>query len=232
MAQPRTQPGFDAAAFRARTVEDVVVDGEIVRHRLSSRIIHWTVAISCLVCLLTGLPIWTPVFGWMAPFYGGLAVCRVLHPFSGAIFFLAAAAMYLHWASDMTMSAKEKSWIGPKLLEYLRDEANHAEIGKYNGGQKVFFYTSFLSALGLIGTGIVLWFPTFFPRPLREIAILVHDLTFALFLMSIIFHVYLATTAEPGTFHSMTRGTVSRAWARIHHPRWYRDLLAGRKGAP
>ena len=22
----------------------------------------------------------------------------------------------------------------------------------------------------------------------------------------------------------MTRGTVTRAWARLHHPRWYREV--------
>ena len=31
--------------------------------------------------------------------------------------------------------------------------------------------------------------------------------------------------AVAGTFNSMTRGTVSKAWARIHHPKWYRELM-------
>jgi len=42
--------------------------------------------------------------------------------------------------------------------------------------------------------------------------------------MLIVFHIYLGTVAEPGTFGSMTRGTVTRAWARLHQPRWYREV--------
>jgi len=51
-------------------------------------------------------------------------------------------------------------------------------------------------------------------QALREAAILLHDLVVILFSMAIVFHIYLGTVAEPGTFASMTRGTVSKAWAR------------------
>ena len=54
--------------------------------------------------------------------------------------------------------------------------------------------------------------------------ILLHDVTFILFAVAIVFHIYLGTAAEPGTFRSMTRGTVTQAWARLHHPRWYREV--------
>jgi formate dehydrogenase subunit gamma len=219
------QPGLDVAAIRARDAENVIVDKEIIRHRLSSRVIHWSVAVTFFVCLVSGLPIWTPVFGWMATLFGGLAVCRWLHAWAGLAFTLASLAMLLHWNSEMVMTARERSWIGPNLLRYLRDEANHAEIGKYNGGQKVFFYTSGLSALALLVSGVVMWFPLSFPQAIRVLSYLLHDFTFALFAISIVFHIYLATVAEPGTFNAMMRGTVSKAWARIHHPRWYSDLM-------
>jgi cytochrome b subunit of formate dehydrogenase len=26
----------------------------------------------------------------------------------------------------------------------------------------------------------------------------------------------------------MTRGTVTKAWAKLHHPRWYRDVTGDR----
>ena len=216
--------GFDEAAYRARTTEDVFVGNEIIRHRLSSRVIHWTVAVFFFLCVFTGAPIWTPVFGWMAHLFGGLSVCRVVHPYFGVAFFFASVAMTVHWWNDMRMTKEEKGWVGPRLLAYLRDRESHERIGKYNGGQKVFFYTSFLAALGLLVTGIVLWFPDAMPTGLRLFVVLLHDVTFVIFLCSIVFHIYLGTTAEPGTFNAMTRGTVSKAWARIHHPKWYRQL--------
>ena len=225
MSKVVRQIGFDEGAYVAREKEDVVVGNEIVRHRLTSRVIHWSVAVTFFACLVTGLPVWTPVFGWMATFVGGLSVCRVVHPWFGLAFALASLVMAVHWWSEMEMTKEERGWIGPKLLEYLNDAANHDRIGKYNGGQKVYFHTSGLGALGLLVSGIVMWWPMSFPEWVRQIAFLLHNVSFILFAISLVFHIYLATIAEPGTFNSMMRGTVSKAWARIHHPKWYRELM-------
>ena len=45
---------FDAAVAAGRDREDVVVGNEIVRHRRSTRVVHWSVAVFFVVCLLTG----------------------------------------------------------------------------------------------------------------------------------------------------------------------------------
>jgi formate dehydrogenase subunit gamma len=225
MSKVVRQIGFDEGAYVAREKEDVVVGNEIIRHRLSSRIIHWAVAATFLANIVTGLPIWSPVFGWMATLVGGLSVCRIVHPWFGLAFALSSLVMAVHWWSEMEMTKEERGWVGPRLLEYLRDAVNHDKIGKYNGGQKVYFFTSKLGALGLLVSGIVMWYPTSFPAWARQLAYLLHNVSFLLFTVSLVFHVYLATVAEPGTFNSMTRGTVSKAWARIHHPKWYRELM-------
>jgi len=224
MSKVVRQIGFDEGAFVAREKENVIVGNEIIRHRLSSRVIHWSVGVSFFACLVTGLPVWTPVFGWMATLVGGLSVCRIVHAWFGLAFALAALVMSVHWWSEMEMTKEERGWVGPKLLEYLRDAANHDKIGKYNGGQKVYFYTSGLGALGLLVSGIVMWYPTSFPEWIRVLSILLHNVSFILFAVSLVFHIYLAAVAEPGTLNSMTRGTVSKAWARIHHPKWYREV--------
>ena len=225
MSKVVRQIGFDEGAYEAREKENVVVGGEIIRHKLSSRIIHWAVGVTFFVCLVTGLPVWTPVFGWMGALVGGLSVCRIIHPIAGLAFAAASLAMAVQWWDEMKMTKEERGWVGPKLLEYLRDAANHEKIGKYNGGQKVYFYTSKLGALGLLVSGVVLWYPTSFPQWVRAVAIVLHNVTFIMFAVSLVFHIYLASVAEPGTLNSMTRGTVSKAWARIHHPKWYRELM-------
>ena len=198
---------------------------ELVRHRLSSRVIHWVVAILFLVCLLSGMPIWTPVFGWMADLLGGLAVCRVLHPWAGVLFFASSAAMFVHWLKDMRLTRKDREWLGPKVISYVTYAEHDEEVGKYNGGQKLFFFATVLGAVGLLVSGLVLWFAPGFPQLLRWAGILLHEVTFILFVVAIVLHVYLGTAAEPGTFRSMVRGTVSRAWARFHHPGWYREVV-------
>ena len=216
----------DPAVIMAQNREDVVVGNEIVRHNRPSRLIHWTVALTFFLCVLTGMPIWTPVFGWMAPLFGGLSVCRVLHPWFGVAFMLSTVLMFFQWLSDMRLKKSERrEWIsGGRALQYMRWETDDSNVGKYNGGQKLQFWLSCLAAAGLLVSGLLMWFPRTFAGIPLQFGYLVHDITFILFAMLIIIHVYLGTVAEPGTFVSMTRGTVTRAWARLHHPRWYREV--------
>jgi len=210
----------------ARRRDNVVVGDEIVRHRLATRVIHWSVALTFFISLISGLPIWTPFFAWMAYLVGGLHTARVIHPYAGVLFFIASLFQFFHWLPDMHMRKGEKRWAGSKLLAYMRWQTTpDPDEGKYNGGQKFFFYAACLAALGLLLTGIPMWFPLWFPSILfREICILLHDLTFLLLTASVIGHIYLGTAAEPGTFQAMTRGTVSRKWARFHHPGWEREV--------
>ena len=221
---PRTGVG-DAAVVRARENEDVLVGNEIVRHRLSSRVIHWTVALFFFVCLFTGLPIWTPLFGWLATLFGGLSVCRWLHPWSGVVFSVASLVMFVHWFSDMKLSGNDREFLTPGgFVRYFRYQGDDAGVGKYNGGQKLLFWAAALGALALLLSGIVIWFPEPFGHGLRQAGYVVHDVAFILFFAMIIGHVYLGTAAEPGTFQAMTGGTVTKEWARLHHPGWYREI--------
>ena len=226
MSAARPPRPIDRAVITAQSQEDVVVGNEIVRHNRTSRLIHWTVALGFFVCLFTGMPIWSPVFGWMASLFGGLTVCRVVHPWAGVVFFLASAAMFVYWLADMHLEPGErKEWVsGGRAMQYMRYETDDSNVGKYNGGQKLQFWLVCLAALGLLLSGLMMWFPDSLPRLLMEFAYLVHDVTFILFAMLIVIHIYLGTAAEPGTFGSMTRGTVTKAWARLHHGRWYREV--------
>jgi formate dehydrogenase subunit gamma len=218
-------PLAGTAIVTARDRDNVVVGNEIVRHRRVTRLIHWSVALTFFICIFSGMPIWTPVFVWMASFVGGLEAARVIHPYAGVLFFIASVFQFFHWLSDMHFEKDEKGWFGSKLLSYMRWETGPAEgEGKYNGGQKVFFYMVNLAAVGLLLTGIPMWFPLYFAGWLRQISILLHDITFILLLISIIGHIYLGSAAEPGTFRAMTRGTVTRKWAKFHHPGWYRKV--------
>jgi formate dehydrogenase iron-sulfur subunit len=203
--------------------ENTVVDGHLVRHGLSARVIHWLVALTFFVTLLTGLPIWTPVFGWMAALFGGLHVCRWLHPWAGVALVGAGALMFFRWVGEMHLERGEWGWLGPKLVSYLRQENGHEDVGKYNGGQKILFFAVSILTLLLLITGLVMWFPLRFPAGLRSVSWVIHDAAFLFFAVTIVVHIYLGTAALPGTFQSMTRGTVSKAWARLHHPRWYRE---------
>jgi formate dehydrogenase subunit gamma len=207
----------------AREKEDVAVGDEIVRHKLLSRAVHWGVAVFFIGALLSGMPIYSPVFGWMAHLFGGLAVCRWLHAWLGVAFVVMSAVMFFLWLSDMHFDAADRKF---SVVQYMKfgDEEDNQDVGKYNAGQKFFFFAAALGALAFLLSGVVLWWPPYFSQPLRSAAIIVHDLSFIAFFVAIAGHIYLGTAAEPGTFRSMTRGTVTKRWARFHHPRWYREV--------
>jgi formate dehydrogenase subunit gamma len=220
----RKAMGNDAIA-RARSTEDVVVGDEIVRERLSARVVHWTVALTFFVCLFTGLPIWTPYLGFLAHLFGGLHVCRLLHPWAGVAFAAASVLMFVQWVSQMKLTRADREFLTPcGMIRYFEYRNEDADVGKYNGGQKLLFWAAAAGTLGLLATGLVMWFPLSFAQPVREASYLLHDVAFSLFFAMIIGHIYLGTAAEPGTFRSMVRGTVTTSWARLHHPRWYREV--------
>ena len=226
MALQDQSMGDDAIA-RARHTEDVVVGDEIVRERLSARVVHWTVALTFFLCLFTGLPIWTAYLGFLAGLFGGLHVCRVLHPWMGVAFAAASVLMFVQWISQMKLTPADRRFITPKgMLEYFQYRNEDADVGKYNGGQKMLFWAAALGTLGLLLSGIVMWLPQpIFGQRLREASYILHDAAFSLFFAMIIGHIYLGTAAEPGTFRSMILGTVTKSWARLHHPRWYREVM-------
>ena len=233
MSSAITTPGphlpGDPAVIVARRYEDVVVGNEIARHSLLSRFSHWAVAVTFAVALLTGMPIWTPVFGWMASLFGGLSVCRLVHPWAGVAFVLFSIERFFQWLRDMHFRDPDIDWFRQRATKKGRAGVDDSRVGKYHGGQKLYFWAASLGAIGLLVSGLVLWFPGVFPPIVRQLAFLVHDFTFICFAVSLVIHIFLSTAAEPGTFVSMSRGTVTRAWARLHHPRWYREVLSGER---
>src|ERR1700716_1316692 len=80
--------GVDDNVSKAQRNQDIVAGDVIIRHLLMVRATHWLGALAFFLCLFTGFPIWSPVFGWMASLFGGLNVCRWLPPWSGVGFFV------------------------------------------------------------------------------------------------------------------------------------------------
>ena len=148
-----------------------------------------------------------------------------LHPWSGVAFALASIVMFVHWLSDMRLKDADREWLTPRgIVRYFEYRGDDSQVGKYNGGQKLLFWFAELAMIGLLLTGLVIWFPERFGQGLRQTSYVVHDVAFILFFAMIIGHIYLGTAAEPGTFGSMVRGTVTKSWARLHHPKWYREV--------
>jgi formate dehydrogenase subunit gamma len=203
----------------------VVHEGELLRHPVYTRFLHWTVAIFFFLALLSGLAIYSPwLFHWLTPLFGGGPMTRLLHPWFGLGFVISYFFQFLNWLQPMRWTADDRRWMG-RLLEYVKgDEAAEPEyVGFFNGGQKLQFWEIIFGAGVLLITGLFMWFPEVFGRLLVALGYVLHDISALIMLAGIWVHIYLSTVGQPGTLHAMTRGVVTRAWAWTHHPAWYKD---------
>ena len=208
---------------RGRTV---VHPGELLRHPVYTRVLHWGVAVFFVPALLSGLAIYSPWFyRAFTPLFGGGAMTRLLHPWFSLGFVVFFVLQFLNWLRPMTWTSDDRRW-----LRRIRVYATNAEsrepdyVDFFNGGQKLYFWAIAASAVIFLLSGIPMWFPRTFGRITVDIGYVLHDIAALVMLGGFIVHLYESTAAVRGTFSSMTRGTVDRRWARTHHPAWYRRI--------
>jgi formate dehydrogenase subunit gamma len=202
----------------------IVRDDELIRHPVYTRVLHWSVAIFFVLALLSGFAIYSPwLYRWITPIFGGGPLTRLLHPWFSLGFVVCFVFQTLNWWQPMTWTRDDSRWMR-RIREYVAntDKREPDYVDFFNAGQKVYFWAIVASALLFLVTGIPMWFPKTFGRAAVAIAYVLHDVAALVMLVGFIVHIYEGTAAQPGTFRSMTRGTVGRRWAWTHHPAWYR----------
>ena len=212
----------NAQAVVGKPDQDFVEGNLVVRHSLSIRVAHWWVALFFILAFLSGAALFSPRFFFLTNLFGGGYTARQLHPWFSVLFTLGLIPLFLRWASQMAWTDSDANWV-KNFKRYMRHE-EIPDVGKFNGGQKLFFWAAVLGGLVLLLTGVVMWFPTSFPIWLRYLSYPLHEIVFILFGIAIIYHIYISVLALGGTLRAMTRGTVTKSWASSHHPRWYQEV--------
>ncbi len=198
----------------------------VQRHGMNERLNHWVVAITFVLLALSGLALFHPAFFFLTNLFGGGTWSRILHPFIGVVMFVSFLALAAKFRNDNRITDADREW-GKHLAEIMANKArNLPEIGKYNYGQKALFWALVVIVPTLMVSGFIIWQPYFapaFPIALVRFAVLIHALAAFIGIIAIIVHVYAAIWT-PGSIRAMTRGTVTAAWARHHHPAWYKQV--------
>src|SRR5258708_34973165 len=122
----------------------------------------------------------------------------------------------MSWTSD------DSRWMR-RMKQYVSntEKLEPEYVDFFNAGQKAYFWAIVGSALLFLISGIPMWFPKTFGQLIVSISYVLHDLAAITMLVGFIIHVYEGTAAQPGTFQSMTKGTVEKRWAWTHHPPRY-----------
>jgi len=222
---------FDEKARGAfsRHGRTVVHRGELLRHPVYTRVLHWSVAISFILSLLSGFAIYSPwLYRWLTPLFGGGPMTRFLHPWFALLFTVLFVFQFMNWLAPMRWTSSDRRWMRRIRAYVSNTEKREAEdVGFFNGGQKLYFWAIVFSAVLFLITGLLLWFDDVVPRWLVAVSYVLHDIAALVMLAGFIIHIYEGTAAQPGTFRSMTDGTVTEEWASTHHPVWYAEV-AGR----
>ncbi len=206
--------------------DDYLQGDLVVRHSLYVRVVHWWVTLFFILAFLSGWALFSPRFYFLSNFFGGGYSARLLHPWFSLLFTVGLILMFGHWRSQMRWEAADTNWL-KNFKRYMGYE-EIPDVGRFNAGQKLYFWAVLLGGLVTLLTGIVMWFLTSFPLWLRYLSYPLHDIVFFLFGVAVIYHIYISLFALGGTLRAMTRGTVTKSWAKVHHPRWYEEVR--RKG--
>ena len=212
----------------------VVHENELVRHPVYTRVLHWGIAIFFILALLSGFAVYSPwLYYWLTPLFGGGPMTRLLHPWFSLAFVLLFALQILNWHELMRWRPEDRRWLR-RIRAYVTnaDRREPDDVGFFNGGQKLYFWVIVGSAVLFLATGIPMWFPHTFGRAAVAVGYVLHDIAALVMLAGFVVHLYEGTAAIPGTFRSMTRGTVEKRWAWTHHPGWYRAVTGQPRAEP
>lgn len=217
--------------------EDVIHRGPPItvnRYGPGKRVNHWITALSLILLLLSGLALFHPSLFFLTGLFGGGQTTRWIHPWIGVVLFFSFFIFFFQlWRANL-LNRTDWQWASQWTDVIGGREERLPEVGKYNAGQKLIFWSMAFLILVLIASGVIIWdqyFLEYTAISTKRVALLVHSIVAVLIILVFILHVYAAFWTR-GTISAMTRGTVTGGWAYRHHRKWLRELAKRRRVDP
>lgn len=133
----------------------------IVRTKFIDRACHWTVVICFFLVSLSGIALFFPTLQWLTQTFGTPQMGRIMHPFFGVLIFVALMFMFFRFVKHNIPEREDVPWV-VNIVEVLKgNEHEVADVGKYNAGQKMMFWSIMSLIFVLLVTGIIIWRPYF-----------------------------------------------------------------------
>jgi formate dehydrogenase gamma subunit len=196
---------------------------EIQRFSMPDRITHLFRLVAFLILAVTGLIMAFNLHLWQQLLFPSPQRMLDFHIWSGVVFIITTFAGIWLWFRDALFASYDRVWV-KKFGGYLWHKGE-VPAGRFNAGQKMFYW--YTAGFGvLIGiTGIILVFRDSFTLSTICLTSTLHNLLGFIIIAGVVAHAYLGTVANPGTWRVLVDGSVSREWARHHHPNWYHTLV-------
>ncbi len=180
-----------------------------------TRFVHWVAAVFFTLLVLTGLMvIFSKALG------GGSMVrnARYVHILCALAFVVDAPIMFLIWVKDMFPMPYDIAWFF-MLGGYLSKKKQPVPAGRFNAGQKMWFW------LATFGGGAMAWtgwymFNLNAPSETLRLFTIIHNLLGAVLTGFFIIHLYMSLFAIKGSLGSMITGYKPREEVEVMHSRY------------
>lgn len=197
---------------------------------LFNRIVHGMAAISFIIIIPTGL-----IMMFASTFGGGAFVtaCKELHAVATVLFIASVIPMFLMWLKNMLFTAEDVKWF-MILGGYLSKEKKAIPAGKFNAGQKLWFWVCTIGGITMIFTGVTLYVEdlnlavlTMFGLTKIEmlrLCIIIHNIVGLAMLALFFTHLYMSIFAIKGATASMINGYKEEEEIEVLHSSYYKEL--------
>ena len=208
-------------------------DGKkVYAFNIIERVSHGLAAISWIILVPTGI-----IMMWGAAFGGGVFVDTMqnLHVIATVLFTIAISPMILYWTKRMLPAIYDIRWM---LIVggYLSKKKACVPAGKFNAGQKAWFWVAIPGGLIMILTGAAMYFLDFktpdvagwFGIPqimVLRISVIVHNVLGIVCAVFFLVHIYMAAIAIHGAIWSMITGYKEEEEVYVLHHYWYQELI-------
>ncbi len=199
--------------------------GTVRRFGKVVRVVHWTIALLMIICIVTAAILYN---GSIGVAIGHRHLVELIHVYSG--FALPVPILLGAISRSYRLDLRRLNRFTPRDWRWLRSRSRRdgsIKVGKFNAGQKLNAALSGGAIAALLGTGIIMYFPSLTRLSWRTGATFVHDwfaLAVGLLVIGHIFYALKDSEAQRG----MRTGRVSASWAPAEHAAWADEIL----GAP
>ncbi|MCU0820553.1 MAG: formate dehydrogenase subunit gamma [Beijerinckiaceae bacterium] len=207
----------------------------ILRFNTVERFAHWLSAVSFIILAITGANVTfgklllAPVMGPEA-FAAWAQYAKYIHNYVGFAFMAGVFLVFLVWVKDNIPNAVDVRWFaaGGGLLS----KGHHPPAKRFNGGQKIVFWSVVIGGFLLSLSGWYLLFP--YSTTLADVQwyATIHGVAAFVMIALMLAHAYIGSIGMEGAFDAMGSGEVDLNWAKEHHSLWVEEEMRAGKLHP
>jgi len=182
----------------------------ITRFTIGEQISHWLRIVMFVILLITGMEMLFQPRADLGPHHG----------FLGVAFVIVLIINLVAWREDVTPRQYDMVWLR-SMGGYFSRQERHLAAGRFNAGQKIYFWLMFGAAIILLITAIAMEQDAHHTLAARQsLAWFLHGMVGCLAACMVIGHAYLSIVVNPASARVLLDGKIDQEYIIKHHGLW------------